>query len=437
MNRQLQKQKMSLKFFLSLIVVALSFFNTYAQQPELIWFGTFGGIRSDARAVSSDGSVVVGAAEDSNGQPRAFRWTLATGIQDLGTLGGERSEATDVSADGSVIVGWAYDNIGVTKAFKWTAATGMQDLGTGDFSMASSISADGLVITVNVNQTAYRWTQSGGLQDLGNLGGNWTDASDISYDGSVITGFSRNSTNDPYAFRWDPDSGMVNIGTFYSFARGISGDGNTITGFETGSAGIYLAFKWTQSGGFQFNIAGNFSEGNAVSGDGNFIVGDNGGGAFRFSTAGGLEQLNQIYANLLTSGSDLYTALGISPDGQFIVGQGTNGATNQDEGYLLAINGITSVEESQLTPGNFVLNQNYPNPFNPTTTISFSIPNEELISLKVFNSLGEEVAELIDETKPAGNYSVSFDASKLSSGVYLYKISAGNFVETKKMILMK
>ena len=93
---------------------------------------------------------------------------------------------------------------------------------------------------------------------------------------------------------------------------------------------------------------------------------------------------------------------------------------------------------------NYKLSQNFPNPFNPSTTISFSIPNEEFVSLKVFNSLGEEVAELLNETKPTGNYSVSFDASShsgnvrnLTSGVYFYKIKAGSFVEIKKMILMK
>ena len=211
-------------------------------------------------------------------------------------------------------------------------------------------------------------------------------------------------------------------------------------------AGLHRAFKWTQSGGFEFNIAGNFSQGNAVSGDGSIIVGGSGSGngAFRLSTAGGLEALNQVYSSLLTSGSDLYTAFDCSSDGQFIVGQGINGVTSLDEGYLLAINGISSVDDQQSFPNDFVLNQNYPNPFNPSTTISFSIPNEELISLKVFNSLGEEVAELLNETKPAGNYSLFFDSSShsgnvrnLTSGVYFYKIAAGNFVETRKMILMK
>lgn len=511
MKRQVSIERFGRGMLLSMAFIGMLINYSHAQQPELIWFGTFGGNDSEARAVSADGSVVVGAADDTNGNPRAFRWTLATGIQDLGTLGGDWSEATDVSADGSVVVGWSYDANGIYRAFKWTAATGMQDLGAGDFSKASAVSADGSVITVNVNQTAYRWTQSGGLQDIGNLGGDWTDASDISADGSVITGFSRNSATDPYAFRWVEGVGMEQIGTYYSFGGGISDDGNTITGFETGSAGLYRAFKWTQSGGFTYNIAGNFSQGFAVSGNGSIIVGDYGDGAFRLSTAGGLESLNQVYSNLLTSGSDLYLALGISPNGLFIVGQGINGTTSQDEGYLLATYGTnlivttlttdvtagsqtlevssltgfnigdnikinpggvneednvitgfgsmllqnplqfdhsigevvlnlnpTAVEETNSDiPSGYALFNNYPNPFNPSTTISFSIPEEDFVSLKVFNSLGEEVADLINETKPAGNYSVSFDASELTSGIYFYTISAGRFSESKKMIYLK
>jgi probable HAF family extracellular repeat protein len=411
--------------------------NLLCQQPELIWLGTIGGSGSVANAVSADGSVVVGTANDSNGNPRAVRWTAATGIQDLGTLGGDWSEATDVSADGSIIVGWSYDSNGIYRAFKWTAGTGMQDLGAGDWSKAYGISADGSTIIVDIYPNAYRWTQSGGLVDLGNLGGSSSSASDISADGSYICGFSYVSAGDPYAFRWTEGVGMEQIGTFYSFGRGISADGTTITGFETGSAGIYLAFKWTQSGGFTFNIAGNFSQGNAVSGDGSVIVGDNGNGAFRLSSASGLESLNQVYSNLLASGSDLLTALGISTDAQFIVGQGVNGTTGNNEGFLLAVNGITFVNENNNFPDAFSLNQNYPNPFNPSTKISFSIPIEEFVTLKIYNSLGEEVAELVNETKPAGNYSISFDAGKLTSGVYIYKISAGKFFQSKKMIYLR
>jgi hypothetical protein len=103
----------------------------------------------------------------------------------------------------------------------------------------------------------------------------------------------------------------------------------------------------------------------------------------------------------------------------------------------LLITGPSAVETLEGIPEGFQLSQNYPNPFNPSTSIKFSIPNEEFVSLKVFNSLGEEVAELLNEIKQMGNYVVDFDASRLSSGVYFYKINAGSFVEIKKMMLIK
>jgi len=85
----------------------------------------------------------------------------------------------------------------------------------------------------------------------------------------------------------------------------------------------------------------------------------------------------------------------------------------------------------------FSLIQNYPNPFNPTTQIDYSLNNPVNVSLKVFNILGEEVAELVNEKQTSGSYSVFFDASELSSGIYFYTLKAANFVETKKMILIK
>jgi hypothetical protein len=98
----------------------------------------------------------------------------------------------------------------------------------------------------------------------------------------------------------------------------------------------------------------------------------------------------------------------------------------------------TDVEPvNELTPSDFSLEQNYPNPFNPSTTINFSIPNEAFVTLDVYNAIGQKVALLVNETKSAGTYSADFNASNLTSGIYFYKISAGNFTETKKMILMK
>ncbi|RLD24218.1 MAG: hypothetical protein DRI70_08490 [Bacteroidetes bacterium] len=82
----------------------------------------------------------------------------------------------------------------------------------------------------------------------------------------------------------------------------------------------------------------------------------------------------------------------------------------------------------------FKLYQNYPNPFNPVTTIPYSIPRNSLVQLKIYNLLGQEVATLVNEEKPTGNYQVEFDASNFPSGVYLYRLRAGDFVQTKKMI---
>jgi len=99
--------------------------------------------------------------------------------------------------------------------------------------------------------------------------------------------------------------------------------------------------------------------------------------------------------------------------------------------------GVTNQEEIINTSTDFVLNQNYPNPFNPTTIISFSIPLSAFTSLKVYDILGNEVATLVNEEKPTGSYEINFNASSLSSGTYFYKLQAGSFIETKKMILLK
>ena len=88
-------------------------------------------------------------------------------------------------------------------------------------------------------------------------------------------------------------------------------------------------------------------------------------------------------------------------------------------------------------PIKFALMQNYPNPFNPTTTISFELPKQAKVVLSVYNILGEKVVELVNKEMPVGQYKISFDASKFSSGVYFYRISAGEFTSVKKMMLLK
>ncbi|QQS38198.1 MAG: T9SS type A sorting domain-containing protein [Ignavibacteriales bacterium] len=128
-----------------------------------------------------------------------------------------------------------------------------------------------------------------------------------------------------------------------------------------------------------------------------------------------------------------------------------------NDGYLFAgldyygmyrsVNRVTDIEiEESVSPGKFYLDQNYPNPFNPSTTIRYTIPldvRSEMreVSLKVYDVLGNEIATLINEEKPAGEYEVEFNpASSIrypASGIYFYQLKAGDYIQTKKMILMK
>ena len=104
---------------------------------------------------------------------------------------------------------------------------------------------------------------------------------------------------------------------------------------------------------------------------------------------------------------------------------------------------MNSSEEN--IPKEFSLAQNYPNPFNPSTKINYTIPSviaseekqSQMVSLKVYGVLGNEVANLVNEEQREGNYEVDFNAVGLSSGIYFYKLQSGNFVQTKKMLLLK
>jgi plastocyanin len=110
-------------------------------------------------------------------------------------------------------------------------------------------------------------------------------------------------------------------------------------------------------------------------------------------------------------------------------GSGMSGVVN--------VQNPVSVSDDDLIADKFELMQNYPNPFNPSTSIKYTISNRQFVLLKIYNILGDEIATLVNEEKEQGVYSITFDATGLSSGMYLYKLQAGSFVEMKKMILLR
>ncbi len=119
----------------------------------------------------------------------------------------------------------------------------------------------------------------------------------------------------------------------------------------------------------------------------------------------------------------------------FVQNENTKEIMNSGRPANITITGAPTY--SNEVPGTYALLQNYPNPFNPSTNIAFTIPKEENVTLKVYDMLGNEVASLVNGKHIAGTYSIYFDGANLSSGVYFYKLTAGDYTDTKKMTLLK
>jgi len=173
----------------------------------------------------------------------------------------------------------------------------------------------------------------------------------------------------------------------------------------------------------------------AIDNDGNKWIGTDGGGLAKF------DDTNWTVYNTANSSlpNNYISIITIEGNGNKWIAT-SSGLAVFNEG------GIVSVKDSENKNGNypdkFILSQNYPNPFNPRTTIKYSIPKQSYVTLKVYDILGREVAALVNEEKPAGIYTVRFGVGQdsspdISSGIYFYQIKAGDYVSTKKMILLK
>jgi probable HAF family extracellular repeat protein len=347
--------------------------------------------------------VVVGWAEDAEGQHRAYRWTAAGGMQDLGTLGGDWSWALGVSADGSVVVGWAEDAEGQQCAFRWTAARGMQDLGTlgSDLSWAWGVSADGsAVVGVAKNavghERAFRWTAAGGMEDL-----------NLTYAHLLTNGSELYRAN-----AISPDGGRYIVGQGYNAATGRE------EAFLLDTQGIGVEWWLTWLG----TLGGDKSVATGVSADGSVVVGwaENAAGyrrAFRWTAVGGMEDLNIAYAYLLTDGSELREACAISPDGRYIVGQGYNAATGSEEAFLLDTQG-TGVEERSGAPG--VQLRLLLQPVRERVVLELEAAEAAgRVTIVVSDVLGRVVAEpLRGAVLPPGVHRVELDVRAWTAGQY-------------------
>jgi hypothetical protein len=124
----------------------------------------------------------------------------------------------------------------------------------------------------------------------------------------------------------------------------------------------------------------------------------------------------------------------------YLVNNNTGWAVGGNGTILKTTNGgVSFVEEEEIDeiPNDYIVSHNYPNPFNPSTKIKYSIPQSSNVVIKVFDILGNKIETLVDGEKPIGTYEITWDADNLPTGVYFYRLQAGSFVETKKMVLMK
>ena len=419
---------------------------------SLTWLGMLGGSQSQAYDVSSDGSVVVGEFVNSNGETRAFRWENGV-MQDLGTLTGTHySGARAVSRDGAVVVGWSYANNEQSHAFRWENGV-MQDIGTlgGENSEALDVTANGSTVVGRSKNASGEWrafSWSGGMIDLGAVNG-WEDESEargITADGSVVVGWAKASNGRKMGFAniqfLDTPEGYV------SAAEKVSDAGSIIVGAAYIFVGYYEyhAIRWYNGVWEDLGTLGGNAWAWDVSADGSRIVGSaydaNGQQSAFLWENGVMSDLNVIYDSLLSWNSRLWTANAISPDGRFIVGAGKRtGATNM-EAFILDTQGITGIERSQSIPKVIQLYQNYPNPFNPKTNIQYLLSSNQNVVLSVYDLNGREIKNLVNESQPAGTYTVQWDGTnhsgqQVSSGVYLYRLRAGDNIAVRKMLLVR
>lgn len=332
-----------------------------AQLPHFERLGFLpGGAYSYATRVSADGSVVVGysTASHTNGvYEEAFRWTKEGGMVRMGALTTTtQSFASGISADGSVIVGMSFQG-NDAEAFRWNSLGGMVGLGDlpgGSFlSEARAVSADGNVIVghsaMTTGSEAFRWTAATGMVGLGGLtGGRNSYANGVSADGETVVGYTNFGGSSNTAFVWKAATGLTplpHLGTtLNTYAQAISADGTTIVGRSVSASGPE-AFRWTQAGGMRGlgDIAGGAfsSQANAVSADGRVVAGygTNGNGqseAFVWDGFSGIQNLRDVLTYFYTQNLSqvrLDSVLGISADGQTMVGVGRNPA-GQTEAWV-------------------------------------------------------------------------------------------------------
>jgi len=468
---------------------------TLAQAPDTLWTKTFGGIGQDwglsVQQTTDSGYITCGRTE-SFGVGGGDIWLIKTDAYGdtlwTKTFGGGSDDggyAVQQTIDGGYIITGYTHSFGAGNNDVWLIKTNASGdlLWTKTFGGVYSESGRAVQQTTDGGYiiTGHTYSTNGGDYDI------WlikTDASGDTLWTKTIGGIDRDFG---YSVQQTSDGGYIISGNL-DFANGVHGDiwliktdayGDTLWARTFGGAMRNECYSVQQTTDGGYIITGNTSRFPAASKD-VWLIKTNASGDTLWTKMFGGEFVDKGYAVQQTtdggyiitgytnsfgagnfdfwliktnasgdllwektfggSNNDWGKAVQLTTDGGYIIiGYTTSfGAGSSDIWLIKTTPDISDIEQNNsIIISDFSLHQNYPNPFNPNTRIKYQIPELSFVTLKVYDVLGNEVATLINEEKPVGSYEIEFDATTLPSGIYFYKLQAGSFVETRKMVLMK
>lgn len=369
----MKRERMYLAFRLSVAVATALTVHAEASAQQLFWIAPLsGGDQSIAYDISDDGQVVVGTYHDpASRKTRAFVWNRSNNsFTALGDLGGGSAVARAISGNGQVIVGWSRDTSGTLRACYWEDGNIVQiSIPNSPDSTAHDVSYDGNVIVGNsAGQYGFYYKRQdntlGMLPSFANRSG-VAAAYTVSPDGALVGGssawswcflaclwdISGDTPRGPLYGRRLPGRQICTEVRHISMHSGgvtIVGGGSYLESFRQTKQTFNWNIDWNNSATYypiwdDVDDLGSPTSANAASGDGRIVVGAAHVGRFiravRWDENRRMEDLNAAYSSLLTDGSYLITALSITPNGRYIVGQGYNAATGRYEGFLLDTEG--------------------------------------------------------------------------------------------------
>ena len=462
-----------------------------AQAPDTLWTKTFGGINGESGIgvlQTSDGGYIVAGNTQSFGSGGGDIWLIRTNqygdtlwTKTLGGSGNDQCTGICLTTDGGFII------VGITSSFGaghpdawliktdsngdtlWTKTFGTAEyeagrcvqqtsdggfIFSGDFlGWPSGVLQSGIWLLKTDSSGNTLWT-SFFYRDSGTECSSVQETSDGGY---IVVGFfdELSTTEVLWVIKTDSNGDTLwtktyDSGMAYSIKKTADG-GYVIVGAKlpSSSLGYIWLLKtdcngdtlWTKTYGTSSTNIGYSVQ---KTTDGGYIIA---GGTYDFYLPFKYFQIirtdsigNALWTKIPSNDSYGYD-IQLTTDGGYIaVGYVYRDVwwTNSD---VLLIktkpDPVLFMDQKPVLISGYKLHQNYPNPFNPTTTLEFDLPKTSQVSLKIFNILGEEVATLVSDKLSAGSYAYEWDASKYASGVYLYRLKAGDYVETRKMVLMR